>query len=59
MPRSAAEYLQHILDEVDYLESQVKATTKADFLQDETLKRSFARSKIQMILTRDTERRRD
>ncbi|HXL82338.1 MAG TPA: DUF86 domain-containing protein [Pyrinomonadaceae bacterium] len=44
MPRSAAEYLQHILDEVDYLESQVKATTKADFLQDETLKRSFARS---------------
>lgn len=44
MPRSAAEYLQHILDEIDYLSSHASATTKADFFEDETLKRSFARS---------------
>jgi uncharacterized protein with HEPN domain len=44
MPRSAAEYLQHILDEIDYLSSHASATTKADFFEDETLKRSFVRS---------------
>jgi uncharacterized protein with HEPN domain len=44
MPRSAAEYLQHILDEIDYLGSHASAITKAGFFEDETLKRSFTRS---------------
>jgi uncharacterized protein with HEPN domain len=38
------EYLQHILDEVNYLDSTVAATTRQVFLRDETLKRAFVRS---------------
>jgi uncharacterized protein with HEPN domain len=44
MPRSATEYLQHILDEADYLERNVSDVTKSQFLRDETLKPSFVRS---------------
>jgi uncharacterized protein with HEPN domain len=44
MPRSAREYLQHILDEAVYLCERSRAVDKATFLQDETLKRAFVRS---------------
>jgi uncharacterized protein with HEPN domain len=44
MPRSIRDYLQHILDEIDYLNRSVKHVKKDDFLQDETLKRAFVRS---------------
>ena len=44
MPRSAREYLQHILDEIDYLSENSLNIDKAQFLQSETLKRSFVRS---------------
>ena len=44
MPRSAAEYLHHILDEVEYLSESAGRVTKGEFLQDETLKRSYVRS---------------
>jgi len=44
MPRSLAEYLQHILDEIEYLSETSKNTDKDTFLNDETLRRSFVRS---------------
>jgi uncharacterized protein with HEPN domain len=44
MPRSVIEYLQHILDEADYLSRNAQRITKDEFLQDETLRRSFVRS---------------
>lgn len=44
MPRSVADYLKHILDEVKYLDQAASASTRDGFLQDETLKRSFVRS---------------
>ncbi len=44
MSRSVREYLQHILDETLYLETQSRELNKAEFLQDETLKRAFVRS---------------
>jgi uncharacterized protein with HEPN domain len=44
MPRSLAEYLQHILDEIDYLSRTANNTDKDTFLNDETLRRSFVRS---------------
>jgi uncharacterized protein with HEPN domain len=44
MPRSVAEYLQHILDEIEYLSRTAKNTDKDAFLNDETLQRSFVRS---------------
>jgi uncharacterized protein with HEPN domain len=44
MPRSVVEYIEHILDEVDYLSRSVQALSKEEFLRDETLKRSFVRS---------------
>ena len=44
MPRSVAEYLQHILDEIEYLSKATKKTDKGSFLTDETLRRSFVRS---------------
>ena len=43
MPESL-EYLRHILDEARYLRSQRQDLTKAEFLDDETLKRAFVRS---------------
>lgn len=44
MPRSVAEYLQHILDEIEYLSRTAQNTDKNAFLNDETLRRSFVRS---------------
>jgi uncharacterized protein with HEPN domain len=44
MPRSAREYLQHILDEIAYILKSSQGIDKAAFLQDETLKRAYVRS---------------
>lgn len=44
MPRSAREYLQHILDEADYLIKHAQGINKEQFLQSATLKRAFVRS---------------
>ena len=44
MPLEAREYLQHILDEADYLVRGTQGTDRDTFLQDETLKRAFVRS---------------
>lgn len=38
------EYLQHILDEADYLIRRSARLTKEDFLENEDLRRSFVRS---------------
>ncbi|TKJ37466.1 MAG: hypothetical protein CEE38_08175 [Planctomycetes bacterium B3_Pla] len=38
------EYLRHILDEIHYIECTVCNVEQADFLANETLKRSFVRS---------------
>jgi uncharacterized protein with HEPN domain len=38
------EYLRHILDEIDYIESVLKETNEEKFFLDQTLKRSFVRS---------------
>jgi uncharacterized protein with HEPN domain len=44
MPLSQLEYLRHILDETEYLLSESQGLAREQFLQDETLKRAFARS---------------
>jgi uncharacterized protein with HEPN domain len=44
MSSSAREYLQHILDEGDYLLETSKDLSQAEFLEDETLRRAFVRS---------------
>jgi uncharacterized protein with HEPN domain len=44
MPRSIVEYLQHILDEIEYLTKTTQSTNRNSFLIDETLRRSFVRS---------------
>jgi len=44
MPPVVAEFLEHILDELNYLSRNAQQTTKASFLRDETLQRSFVRS---------------
>jgi len=44
MSPSGLEYLRHILDEIDYIESTSRNIDKDVFLADETLKRSFVRS---------------
>jgi uncharacterized protein with HEPN domain len=44
MPRSAREYLQHILDEADYLIEHAQGINKEQFFQNATLKRAFVRS---------------
>lgn len=44
MPRQANEYLQHILDEIEYLTNRARGVDKAKFLLDDTLKRAFVRS---------------
>jgi uncharacterized protein with HEPN domain len=41
---SPLEYLHHVLDEIDYIENVSCNIDEADFLSDETLKRSFVRS---------------
>jgi len=44
MSRSPEDYLNHILDEADYLLAHSRNLNKDEFLQNETLKRSFVRS---------------
>ncbi len=44
MSRSVREYLQHMLDETDYLLAQTLSLDKEMFLQDETRKRAYVRS---------------
>jgi uncharacterized protein with HEPN domain len=44
MSPSPLEYLQHILDETDYLISATPGLNHAEFIRDETLKRAFVRS---------------
>jgi uncharacterized protein with HEPN domain len=44
MPRSTAEFLEHILDELNYLNKTAQNIDKDSFLNDETLRRSFVRS---------------
>jgi uncharacterized protein with HEPN domain len=44
MSPSAHEYLQHILDETTYLMTSSTSLDKAEFVQDETLKRAYVRS---------------
>jgi uncharacterized protein with HEPN domain len=44
MPPLAREYLQHILDETTYIMASSASTDKAEFAQDETLKRAYVRS---------------
>jgi uncharacterized protein with HEPN domain len=39
-----ANILNHIRDEIDYLQESARDLEKADFLADETLKRAFVRS---------------
>jgi len=44
MSRSDLEYLQHILDEIDYLAAEAPTLSLESFLADETRKRAFVRS---------------
>ncbi len=44
MPRSVREYLNHILDETDYLMESSHGIGKERFLEDPTLQRAFVRS---------------
>jgi uncharacterized protein with HEPN domain len=44
MPQQAIEYLQHILDEIQYLTTTARGIDRAAFLADDTLKRAFVRS---------------
>jgi uncharacterized protein with HEPN domain len=44
MSLSHLEYLRHILDEINYIESAVCGIKEASFIADETLRRSFVRS---------------
>lgn len=44
MSLPGAEYLRHILEEVDYLIEHSRGVTHDQFLQDETLRRAFVRS---------------
>jgi uncharacterized protein with HEPN domain len=44
MPRSAHEYLNHILDETEYLMESSHDIGKDQFLEDPTLQRAFVRS---------------
>ena len=44
MPRSVREYLQHILDETEYLTRSSQGISEQQFLEDATLQRAFVRS---------------
>lgn len=44
MSRSIRDYLQHILDEAEYLRQSVEQLDKDLFFKNETLKRAFVRS---------------
>jgi uncharacterized protein with HEPN domain len=41
---SSHEYIRHILDEIDYILTQISDTNFDSFLKDATLKRAFVRS---------------
>jgi uncharacterized protein with HEPN domain len=41
---SPLEYIRHILDEIEYILSQIPTTDRDAFLQNATLKRAFVRS---------------
>jgi uncharacterized protein with HEPN domain len=44
MSLSGREFLQHILDEAEYLHDRSRGLTSEEFLQDHTLRRAFVRS---------------
>ena len=44
MSHSPEDYLQHLLDETEYLFQSSQNLSKEDFLKDETLKRAYIRS---------------
>jgi uncharacterized protein with HEPN domain len=44
MPQQVNEYLQHILDEIQYLTTAAEGVDRVTFLADDTLKRAFVRS---------------
>ena len=44
MSRSSREYIRHIIDEIDYILSQLADQDFESFRQDATLKRAFVRS---------------
>lgn len=44
MSLSPLEYIRHILDEIEYILSQIPTTDRDAFLQNATLKRAFVRS---------------
>lgn len=44
MSHSGPDYLQHILDEIDYLLGASRGLTREAFLQNPTLRRAFVRS---------------
>lgn len=44
MSLSPHEFIRHMLDEIDYLQSRISNTDQDAFLEDETLKRAFVRS---------------
>ncbi len=44
MPKPHHEYLQHILEETQFVLATVKDVRREDFLKDEVLKRAFVRS---------------
>ncbi len=44
MSLSTTEYLRHIQDEIEYLQSATAGVAKAQFIADETLKRACVRS---------------
>ena len=44
MSSPAADYLRHILEEVDYLVGRSEGLTHEGFLEDQTLRRAFVRS---------------
>ena len=43
MPPVVAEFLEHIIDELNYLSRTAQGTDKKSFLHDGTLQRSFVR----------------
>lgn len=44
MSLSPPEYIQHMLDEIDYILSRISDMNYESFVKDETLKRAFVRS---------------
>lgn len=45
MSLSGREYLQHILDEADYLVDRCRGLDRESFLGDQTIRRAFVRSR--------------